>query len=186
MSTGRVVTYDQLLVAAERLFHRTGGLEMTALAQAVSISRATLYRVAGSRDRLLGDLLWAQGSRLLTRVCAATPGEGVDRLVEVAQRFHRDLLSYAPLRTFLREEPETAVRVLLTAGPGVHRRFVARWRELLEEETARGGDALGLDPGDAAYVFVRLGESLLYSDVLAGREPDLVLAARVQRAVLRA
>ena len=184
MGHGRVVAYDQVVAAAEALFHRTERLDMDELARAVSVSRATLYRVVGSRDRVLGDVLWRQGSRLLDRVAAAASGTGVDRVVLIAERFNRRLLGYPPLRRLLREEPQTAFRVLMMAEAGVHTRFVSRWRELLAQ--AEGdGVRLPLALDDAAYVFVRIGESMLYSDLLGGREPDVALAAQVQRAVLQ-
>lgn len=185
MATGRVISYEQVVAVAERLFHSTGRVDMDQLARAASVSRATLYRVCGSRDRVLGDVMWLQGSRLLRRTAAATGGAGVDRVVEVAERFNRALLSYEPLRTFLREDPVTAFRVLLMAEARVHSRFVELWRELLEHERERGALPLSLPVADAAYVFVRMGESMLYSDLMGDREPDLALAARVQRALLR-
>lgn len=185
MSSGRVISYEQVLCAAERLFHRTGRLDMDELAAASAVSRATLYRVAGNRDRVLGDVLWRQGSRSLHRVAADATGTGVDRLVGIAERFNASLLAYAPLRTFVRADPETAFRVLLMAGAGVHSRFVALWRDLLEQAEAAGELRLPLPLDDAAYVFVRIGESMLYSDLLGDREPDVALAAQAQRALLR-
>jgi AcrR family transcriptional regulator len=183
---GRVVAYDAVVTAAERLFHRTERLDMDELAREVSVSRATLYRVVGSRDRVLGDVLWRQGSRLLDRVAGETQGTGVDRLVRVAERFDRRLLAYPPLRRLLREEPQTAFRVLLMAEAGVHSRFVTRWRELLEQAERDGELTLPLAAEDAAYVFVRIGESMLYSELLGDRQPDPTLAAQVQRVLLGA
>ena len=185
MAQGRVITYEQVVTAGSQLFHHTGGLDMEELAQAANVSRATLYRVAGSRDKVLGDVLWRQGSRVLAQITAATPGHGVDRLIAISERFHRDLRAYPPLLNFLREDPATAFRVLLTADARVHSRFVEQWRTLLEELVSAGELVLPMSPADAAFVFVRLGESLLYSDLFGDREPDLDLASRVQRALLR-
>jgi hypothetical protein len=75
--------------------------------------------------------------------------------------------------------------VLLMAEAGVHSRFVTRWRELLEQAERDGELTLPLAAEDAAYVFVRIGESMLYSELLGDREPDPALAARVQRVLLR-
>ncbi len=185
VAQGRVITYDQVVTVGSQLFHRTGGLDMEELAQAANVSRATLYRVAGSRDKVLGDVLWRQGSRVLTQIMATTEGHGVDRLIAISERFHHDLRGYPPLLTFLRDDPATAFRVLLTADARVHSRFVEQWRTLLEELVSAGELVLPMSPADAAFVFVRLGESLLYSDLFGDREPDLDLASRVQRALLR-
>lgn len=186
MAQGRVITYEQVVARGSRLFHETGGLDMDELAQVANVSRATLYRVAGSRDRVLGDVLWRQGSQLLARITAETPGVGVDRLIAISQTFNRRLRGYPPLLSFLRDDPATAFRVLLTADARVHSRFVEQWQSLLEELIAAGELALAMSAADAAFVFVRVGESLLYSDLFGDREPDLDLAARVQRAMLRA
>lgn len=186
MGRDRVISYDQVLLAAERVFHRAGRLDMDELAHAVNVSRATLYRVAGNRDRVLGDVLWMQGSRLLTRIVEAAPGRGVDRLVGIAEAFSRELMAYPALRTLLRDDPVTAFRVLLMADARVHSRFVELWRGLLVKAQDDGELQLSLEAGDTAFVFVRIGESMLYSDLLGDREPDPALAAQVQRAVLRA
>lgn len=180
----RVIDEEQVRTGAERLFHRTGGLDMQDLARDLAVSRATLYRVAGSRDRLLGDVLWTQGRRAMDRVLAQTPGQGVEHLVEVARRFNAGLVGYPPLRRLLREDPLTAFRVLFMAEGRVHIRFVEMWRGLLQAAADRGEITLPVDADDAAFVFVRIGESMIYADLLSGREPDVELAARVQRALL--
>lgn len=185
MPRRRVISYAQAVAAAERLFHRTGRLDMAALAASMSVSRATLYRVVGNRDRLLGDVLWQQGSRLLERsAAAAASGKGVERFVDTAARFQCDLAAYRPLQTLLAEDPGTSVRVLLMPEAGVHTRFVARWRQMLEEAERDGELALSVDPGDAAVVLVRIGESVLYSQLLGDPAPDDAVARRVQRALL--
>lgn len=186
MGHGRVISYEQVVDAGSRLFASTGGLDMEALALASNVSRATLYRVVGSRDRVLGDILWRQGSRVLSRIACETEGRGVDRLVEISRRFHATLRSYPPLLSFLRADPGTAFRVLLTPEARVHSRFVEQWRTLLQGAVDAGEVELPMDVDDAAFVLVRLGESLLYSDLFGDREPDLDLLPRVQRALLRA
>jgi hypothetical protein len=67
---------------------------------------------------------------------------------------------------------------------GVHRRFVELWRQLLDDELGEQGSHR-LDLDQLAYVFVRIGESMLYADLISGREPDLELAATVQTMLLR-
>lgn len=101
-----------------------------------------------------------------------------------AERFNHGLVSYQPLRRFLREDPETAFRVLFMAEGRVHARFVQLWRELLLAAEHAGELRLPLDVDNAAFVFVRIGESMLYADLLIGREPDITVSARAQRALL--
>lgn len=184
MGSGRVISYDEVVAAGQRLFHQSSGLEMDGLAQALSVSRATLYRVAGSRDRVLGDVLWAQGSRVMRQIVASTPGTGVDRIVAIAEQFNARLVAYQPLRQFIRDDSAAAFRVLFMAEARVHGRFVEMWRELLHSAEQAGELTLSLDVDDVAFVFVRIGESMIYADLLSGREPNLALAAKVQRALL--
>lgn len=186
MPSGRVLSYEQAVTVADRVFARSGRLDMDELAVAASVSRATLYRVVRGRDRLLGDVLWRQGSQLLDHLVDTTPGHGLDRLVAVADRFSSALLAFPPVRTLLRDEPETALRVLFLPQSRVHERFVARWRALLEQAQRDGELAPALDPGAAAHLLARVGESQVHADLLGDPTPGPDLVARLQRALLRA
>lgn len=181
---GRVVEHDAVVRAAHRQFAREGDVDMDALARTLAVSRATLYRVAGSRDRLLGDVLWQRGRRGMADAEAAARGTGVDRVVDLARRFNETVIGDAPLRGFLARDPATAFRVLFTPEGRVHDRFVELWCRVLTDEVAAGRLVLTMEPGAMAFLFVRLGESVLYADLLGGRRPDLDLAAHVQRALL--
>lgn len=180
----RVVSHDQVLTVALRCFHERSTLDMEQLAAELSVSRATLYRVVGSRERLLGDVLWHQGSRAMHRYLDEDHEVGAERFLWLAESFNRGLIGYAPLRRFLREEPDTAYRVLFMPEARVHSRFVLLWRDLFAGAEARGEIALPFEAGELAYVWVRIGESMLYADLLAGLEPKVELARRVQSLLL--
>lgn len=180
----RVVSHDRVLAVALRRFHEQSCLDMEQLAAELAVSRATLYRVVGSRERLLGDVLFAQGSRAMSRYLSEVQASGVERYLWLAERFDRGLIAYAPLRRFLREDPDTAYRVLFMPEARVHSRFVQLWRDLFAEGERRGEVRLPFDVGDLAYVWVRIGESMLYADLLAGLEPKIEHARRVQRLLL--
>ena len=157
---------------------------MEELARRLAVSRATLYRVVSSRDRLLGDVLWEAGRRITDRAVARAQGSGADRLLQAAAHFNAALVSNEPLRRLLRQDPATAFRVLFMPEPGVHRRMVEHWRGVFATTRATDGFTHPLGDEELAYVFVRLGESIIYADLLGGLEPDVELAAKVQRAVL--
>ena len=184
----RVLAYDDALARARARFIADGGLDMEALAAELGVSRATLYRVVGNRDRLLGDVIWDLGERTLERAIQETPLEppGTERIVATSKRFNEYVMAFEPLRNFLKDEPLTAFRVLFSPAGGVHERAVAAWRNMLEEAAGRGEIDPPFDPDKLAYVLVRTGESMLYADLIAGREPDIELAASIQRAVLEA
>ena len=179
----RVVTRSHVVHRACGLFLRHGTVDMEALAQDLAVSRATLYRVVGSRDGLLADVLWELGDHLLDRARHRRTGTGVDGVLEITRYFVAALRGSAPFRDFLRAEPETARR-LLTGGL-VHRRAVLAQRSILLEagERDRLWPRSGID--DLAYLYVRVVESALYAELLSNRRPDLGLAERTARAVLR-
>lgn len=183
MSSGRVLDVEPAVAAATALFGATSTLDMDELARRLAVSRATLYRVVGGRDRLLGEVLARAGVRITDSAWRRAPGRGAARLLEAAAGFNAALLGNEPLRGFLDRDPATAFRVLFMPDAGVHRRMVERWTHLFRHVRADGFTHVLTDE-ELAYVFVRLGESILYADLLSGREPDLELAAKVQRAVL--
>ncbi len=181
-----MVEHAQVLRAADALFTRTGRLDMDELARAVAVSRATLYRVVRSRDLLLGEVLWQKGRATTLWAERTAQGSGADRLVHVARLFNERVVADESLRTLLQEDPATAFRVLFGPEVRVHVRFVELWRGVLQREVDAGTLALGLDLDALAYVFVRVGESIIYADLLGGRQPDLDVAEVVQRALLAA
>lgn len=179
----RVVARGHVVHGACRFFLRHGTVDMDALAQDLSVSRATLYRVVGSRDGLLADVLWELAEHLLDRARRRRTRAGVDGVLEITRYFVTALRGSAPFGDFLRTEPETARRLL--TGGCVHRRAVLAQRNILLE-AGEGGllwPRSGID--DLAYLYVRVVESALYAELLSSRKPDFALAERTARAVLR-
>jgi AcrR family transcriptional regulator len=181
-----VVSDDAVVRGGCRYFVAHGTLDMEALASELAISRATLYRIVGSRDRLLADVLWRLGERLLNDARAARTATGVDGVLEVTRRFAADVLRAEGFRRFLTAEPETAARVLFTRPGGVHTRAVALQRQILLEAARPGEPWLAADLDHLAYLYVRIIESMLYAELLGGRQPDLDLAERAVRSLLEA
>lgn len=182
----RVIAYDDVVRAGIERFLRDSTIDMDALADDLAVSRATLYRVAPGRDRVLGDVLWTLATPMFERAKRRAGGGGVEALIAVLRGFGRDIMAAEPFRTFITDEPETATRVLFTPAGGVHGRFVDANKTLMEEVRADTGLSLPFDVDTAAYVFARIYESMWYADLLSGREPDLDVADRAARAVLSA
>jgi hypothetical protein len=180
----RVISERDVVRGACRFFLLNSTVEMDALAVSLAISRATLYRVVHSRDRLLGDVLWDLGEQLLNRARQSTATTGIDGVLEITHRFCTMLLRSEPFRLFLKTEPKTATRVLFTPAGGVHVRAVAAQQEILLDAERRGGLVLPGDPAHLAYLYVRIIESSLYAELLTGQQPDLPLAERTIRSLL--
>jgi tetracycline repressor-like protein len=183
--TRRVITYEEVVTGARRQFLREATVDMEALAADLAVSRATLYRVVEGRDRLLGDVLWSLGEELLWSARRRVTTRGVDAILEISRRFYESVVQAVPFRRFLASEPQTAVRVLFTPAGRVHERAVGAQKEIFVEAIRGSGVRLALDLDSLAYLYVRIFESMLYADLLSGRAPDLGLAERAARAILR-
>src|SRR5947209_2316898 len=79
---------DDIFRAALRAYMAPERLDMQALAAELGIGRTTLYRKAGHRDRLLGEVLWYLARRLMTQALDTPPRvRGSARVTAVAKRF---------------------------------------------------------------------------------------------------
>lgn len=186
MGARRVVSHNDVVRGGCRYFLQHGTIDMDALAVSLCISRATLYRVVHSRDRLLGDVFWKLSERQLAIARKARTCTGVDGVLEVTRPFCARLLAAKPFRTFLAHEPDTAARVLFTPAGGVHQRVVAVQKEILIEAARTGDSWLAGDLDRLAYLYVRIFESMLYADLLTNFPPDFDLAERAAKALLQA
>jgi AcrR family transcriptional regulator len=180
-----VVSAERVVEGGCAFFLRHATMDMDGLAGSLSVSRATLYRVVHSRDRLLGDVLWRLADRMLAQARAQTTAAGVDGVLETTRRFADAVRHAQPFRAFLHAEPDTAARVLFTPAGGVHARVVRAQRDILAsaaEDPAWSPD----DLDGAAFLYVRIIESMLYAELISGRRADPVTAERAARAVLEA
>lgn len=178
----RVLTKDHVIVGGCQFFVRHGTVDMAELAASLAISRATLYRIVHSRDALLGEVLWLLADNLLTHARRRGGVGGVDGVLEVTRLFAAHLRAAKPFQVFLRAEPETAARVLLSASGHVHRRAVLAQREILLENA--GPAWLPTAPEQQAYLYVCLTESALYAELLGGVQLDRALTERAARGLL--
>jgi hypothetical protein len=166
---------------AMRQFLSQSTVDMNRLAGDLAISRATLYRVAGSRDSLLGNALWQLGRRTLKEARAKRTRPGPDGVIEVSRHFADGLWASEPMRTFVTVEPDTAARVLFTPSGEVHRRIILVQRDVFLEAGLAG---VPDDLFQRAFLYVRIMESVLYSELFAGSRVDFSMAEQALRAVL--
>ena len=176
----------EIFEAALTVYRERRRLDMRALAAALGMGRATLYRKVGNRDRLLGEVLW-----YLTRVamtCALVDGEGkrgAERVVAVLRVFMSKVNESPELRHFLETEPEAALRILTSKHGPIQSSVTEGLERLLVDEEERGHLHPTIDRSTLAYVIVRIGEAFLYSDVIADQDPDVDAAVEVVAQLLR-
>jgi AcrR family transcriptional regulator len=175
----------EIFDAALRTFLDGRRLDMRALAGELGISRATLYRRAGDRDHLLGQVMWYLTRVAMVRAIDGAGGlTGRERVLTVADRFMRYMDTRRPLRRLLDSEPEAALRILTSKHGPIQAGIIESLERLLREEIEAGCLHTTIEPPTLAYVIVRVGESFLYADAIASGEPDMDQAAEVLEQLL--
>ena len=158
---------------------------MSALAAELGVSRVTLYRWVGSRDRLLVEVIWSLARRTLDSIEAEADDAGPERVVRVVTRFLEDVIANAGMRRWLAEEGESAMRLLTRGESGFQPRLIDAMHDLLTEQADAGALDLPVDLREVAYVIVRLIESYTYLDLITGEKPDARRAEPILRLLLR-
>jgi AcrR family transcriptional regulator len=176
---------DALRVARRRWL-ADGRVDMGELAAELGISRATLHRWVGSKERLLGEVLWTFAEANFREARESATGSGADYLAAVIERYLEQAASFEPVRRFIAHDPEFALRVIASKHSALQRRSIAGLRELFAEQVESGVLEPPLDVDDLAYLVVRISESYLYSDVITGSEPDVGKAVDAIYALLHA
>lgn len=167
----RVVRHEQVVRAGIDHFLQRATLDMAALADEMAISRATLYRVAGSRDALLADILAAIAGALLAGARAARTRPGFEGVVEVSRHFGEQLRSPI-MERFLKQDAEAASRILYTPAGAVHETAMAAQLAIFEETGFTRQLRAGVDVTQLAYLYVRMVGTFLYSEYFTGRTVD--------------
>jgi AcrR family transcriptional regulator len=183
--TPRPTALDAFLRARKR-FLASERIDMSGLAAELGVSRVTLYRWVGSRDRLLVEVIWSLARRTLDNIDVEVGARGPERVVQIVTRFLEDVITNAGMRRWLAEEGEHAMRLLTRHETGFQPRLIDAVEDLLEEETEAGRLDLPVDLHEVAYVIVRLIESYTYLDLITGEEPDARRAEPILRLLLRA
>jgi AcrR family transcriptional regulator len=177
----------QAFDAALRRVRELQRLDMRALAAELGVGRATLYRWVGSRDALLGEVFWWLGRRSHARAVQAAAGRvGAERVLVSLATFLASAQRDPALHRFLAAEPEVALRVLTSRAARIQAGSIQVIEAILAEESGAGRLELGIDRSALAYVIVRVSESFLYADVIAGREADIDQAVAVVAQLLGA
>ena len=162
-----------LFQLAKRLWLSGERIDIGALAERLKIGRATAFRWVGSRDLLLGEILWSMCETLMTEAASQATGQGAQRVAAICEHAVRAIVNFRPLRQFVRQDPEYALRLLTSKIGPVQGRSIERVRELLHAEEARGALTLPLKVDTLAYLIVRLCESFIYAKVISDQQIDV-------------
>lgn len=154
-------------------------VEVGAVAEELGVNRATVFRWVGSRELLLGEVIWQRFAAIWRD--AAAEGVGADYAADFTRRLMESALESTPLRRFIAQDPEYALRLLTSKTSTVQARIIEAVGALLREHAEAGHIAPALSIEDLAYAIVRIVESCLYSDQITGRKPNIAVTCEVIR-----
>jgi AcrR family transcriptional regulator len=177
-------TRNDVLRAVTEQYVQGRRVDVTVVSRRLGLSRATIYRWFGSRERLLGEVIARQLESLIERKRRTVRSRGAVGLLEVFDQINCALAESLALRQFFAQEPGSALR-LLTAGTGVVQpRAVAAVHTLIADEVSAGAYDPTVDPATLAYAIVRLAEAFLYRDAAVGLSGDHERLREVEAALL--
>lgn len=171
---------DDIFRCALRMFLAKKKLDMRAIANSLGISRVTLYRKAGQREALLGEVLWA-GTRQMIAQAIREAGtlQGAVRILAFMEHFMRAVVAHEALRFFLASEPQCAIRILTSKYASVQQQVTDAVKRFLELEQERGHFSTSMNLAELAYAMVRIAEGYVYADAIADLPPNVDAASLV-------
>ncbi|WP_336026600.1 QsdR family transcriptional regulator [Geodermatophilus sp. FMUSA9-8] len=181
---------DAIGVAARWLFEGRR-IDMQGVASELGITRMTLHRRSGGRERLIGEAMWSLAEQAWIRCVSAAevdddPSGHELYSVRVIRSYNAVLVSSRGVRQLFDAEPDLALRLLTDAAGPIEPRMVAVTSEVIARDEAHGCLSPIIDRMDLAYALVKLAEAFLFGDLVAGRPVDVEAANRVQTALLEA
>jgi AcrR family transcriptional regulator len=177
-------TRDEVLAAATDQYLRGQRIDVQAIAAALGLGRATIYRWFGSREELIGEVLVRTAEPLLEDARAKARGRGAAALLDTFDRFNRSLAGAEALRRFVETERDAALRIITNGAGIVQTRIVAGIAALIEAEIAAGRYEPAVEPATLAYAIVKLAEAFLFNDAVAGMRGDVDRLREVEAALL--
>jgi AcrR family transcriptional regulator len=175
---------DDVLEAAMRRFLRGSRIDVQAIAAELGLGRTTVYRWFGSREELIGEVLFRAADPLIDAARAGARGRGGSALLDTFDRLNHSLDAAPALRQFVEQEREAALRIITSGGGVVQPRMVARIAGLIEDEVRAGTYRPPVEPATLGYAIVRLAEAFLFNDAAAGMRGDVDRLRDVEAAIL--
>jgi AcrR family transcriptional regulator len=183
---GRIAaaTREQVLDKALRDYLRGRRVDVQAISAQLGVGRSTIYRWFGSREGLLGEVLFRAAEPLLDAARAEVGGHGGPALLDTFDRFNRALADAPALRQFVDQERDAALRVITSGAGYLQPHIVERIAGLIEEEANGGHYSPPVEPSTLGYAIVRLAEAFLFNDAVAGMRGDVDRLRAVEAAIL--
>lgn len=179
-------TPQELFNLALEKWTRGERFDIGKLAQELNVSRATVFRWVGSRELLYGEVISSLFEGALRAAIDEAKGTGPSYIADVARKLMTALMEHEPLQTFVKQDPEYAMRILMSKSSTVEQRCAQSIRKALEEHVAKGRIKPAMNLDDLAYLIVRIGESFLYRESITGDAPNIESAITAVRILVAA
>lgn len=187
VSNARVTRADAIIAAKITLVNGAR-LDMAALACELGIGRATLYRWTGDRERLINEVFLAflqETFDWIERRVAREKAEGAELIARWVEYMMHALTRSAPVEHLLHNEPDVALRVLTGEKAGsVQSASIEKLLSLITQEIDKGTYVPRLEAHLLAYAIVRLVDSFIYGDIIAGIDINHEAASKIIRSLI--
>lgn len=182
------VSRADALAAAKAILLKGTRLDMAALACELGIGRATLYRWTGDRERLINEVFMAflqESFAWIDRRMIREKVEGAELIARWVEYMMRTLANSAPVEHLLHNEPDVALRVLTNDSAGsLQGTSIEKLVSIITREIDNGAYVPRLEPSLLAYAIVRLADSFIYGDMIAGIDINHAAANKIIRSLL--
>ncbi|MEU4414725.1 QsdR family transcriptional regulator [Nocardia salmonicida] len=168
---------DEIVPYAAGLIQARVRLDTSEIAASFGISRTTLFRRVGNREKLMGEALWwlAQGALAHAQTrwdqhygTIARNEEGRLRYLWILERYGIAIMRDPGFAWLLENDHLTAMRVLTDPKGSVRPRLIAAHLALLSRDVSEAGLTPLVDLETLAFAVVRLADAIFYSDIMAG------------------
>ncbi|WP_372750704.1 QsdR family transcriptional regulator [Litorivivens sp.] len=167
-----------VLALARERWVETARLDLGELARELGIGRATIFRWVGSRDALMGEVIWSFHEPELHRALQQSGNRGAALMADLCRESMESVLCFEPMRQWAHRDSEYALKILSSETGVIHGRAVAFALQVLRREMADGHIAPVLALDELARLLVRIETSFLFSDLACGREPSVDSACK--------
>jgi AcrR family transcriptional regulator len=173
---------DEVRDAAMYRYLRGRRVDVQAIAGELGLGRSTIYRWFGSREELIGEVVFLAAEPLIEAARAGARGRGGAALLDTFDRLNRSFAEASALRRFVEQEREVALRIITSSAGNFQPRMVAAITALIEAEVGAGAYDPPVEPATLGYAIVRLAEAFLFND--AGMRSDVDRLREVEAAIL--
>src|SRR6266540_4229508 len=125
---------DEVLDAALYRYLRGRRVDVQAIAAELGLGRTTIYRWFGSREDLIGEVVFRAAEPLIDAARAGARGRGGAALLDTFDRLNRSYADAPALRQFVESERAAALRILTSSAGNFHPRMVKRIAGLIDDE----------------------------------------------------